>query len=69
MPERCSVLECVRLLATQGEEHLRHFLLDREEQLSRTILLFADDTQVRDAGRVILKDGDVLTLLSPISGG
>ena len=69
VPSSCSVLECLRLLTNRPDDRLRHFLLDDSGQLQRTILLFAGDQQVQDAERTMLRDGDVLTVLSPISGG
>jgi molybdopterin converting factor small subunit len=69
LPDDCSVLECIRQLAERTDDRLRHFLLDSQGQVNRTILLFAGEEQVRDAERVKLYDGDVLTVLSPIAGG
>jgi molybdate/tungstate transport system ATP-binding protein len=65
----CSVLECLKRLPKRADDALTHFLLDANQQLSRTILVFLGDEQVQDAERTLLKDGDVVTVLSPIAGG
>lgn len=67
--EPCSVRECLHRLTSRPDDRLRRFLFDEAGQVSRTILLFAGQEQVRDADQVTLRDGDVLTVLSPIAGG
>jgi hypothetical protein len=45
------------------------FLFDAERRLHASILLFVGDAQVRWDQSFELSDRDVLTILSPISGG
>jgi molybdopterin converting factor small subunit len=44
-------------------------LLDGQGGLQRTNLFFVGDTQVQPSDGAALKDGDEVTLLSPIAGG
>lgn len=53
---------------TRGND-LRSLLFDGDGKLQRSILLFIGDHQVRGEAGVDLKDRDVITILSPISGG
>src|SRR5262249_14626967 len=54
---------------SEGRDPLRRLLLDAAGELHPAILLFHGDEQVR-AGQVLhLRDGDVLTVLSPMAGG
>jgi molybdopterin converting factor small subunit len=58
----------VRLAARHGSA-LRRLLLTPDGRLSPVILAFVGDAQIRADERLALKDGDVITLLSPIAGG
>lgn len=69
LPPSCSVQELVRQLAARHGPDLQHLLLTAEGHLQPTILLFLNDQQVQQPDRTALKDGDQLTLLSPIAGG
>jgi molybdopterin converting factor small subunit len=58
------------LLATLAERHgqpLRGMLLDAKGGVQPTILLFIGDEQVEATAE--LRDGDAVTLLTPIAGG
>lgn len=67
LPDDCSLQELARTVAeTHGAEAARA-LLDNGV-LHRSILVFVDDEQVRDA-QTKLNDGQRVTFLSPISGG
>lgn len=59
------------LLVRLAERHppLRPLLLNGAGEPSRSVLVFIDDEQVRVAEPRALKDGDVVTIVSPISGG
>jgi molybdopterin converting factor small subunit len=65
----CSVRELACRLAERHGEHLRRLLLDTGGQLQPTNLFFLGDVQVQPSDAVTLKDGDVVTVLSPIAGG
>jgi molybdopterin converting factor small subunit len=63
---RCTVAELAGLLA---ERHvaLRSSLLDAAGQVQPTLLIFVGDEQA-EPGR-LLRDGDEVTLMTPIAGG
>jgi molybdopterin converting factor small subunit len=61
--------ELLRRLAEAHGERLRGLLLDAAGRPQPTILLFHGDEQVRPDQALRLRDGDVLTLLSPMAGG
>jgi molybdopterin converting factor small subunit len=65
----CTVSELARRLAAQHGEPFRRLVLDEKGGLQATNLFFIGDTQVQPSEAVALKDGDVVTLLSPIAGG
>jgi molybdopterin converting factor small subunit len=65
----CSVQDLVIRLAENHGEPLRSFLLDTGGSLRNSILLIIDETQVHWQTPVQLKDGDVVTFLSPLAGG
>jgi molybdopterin converting factor small subunit len=64
----CGADELVTQLA-RGREPLRRLLLDADGRLHPTILLFVNDEQVPAWERTLLRDGDVVTVLSPVAGG
>ena len=64
-----SVLELARHLADKHGDGLRRLLLNPEGRLQPTNLFFVGDAQVQPSDCVALKDGDVVTVLSPIAGG
>jgi len=64
-----SALAFVAHLAERHGEPLRQFLLGPEGQLRPSVLVFVGDEQVVAGQSVPLRDGDVLTLLTPIAGG
>ena len=70
LPESTTVQDLVVKIATREGEPLSSFLLDATGQLGGSILLFLNDEQVLWAGPgAALKDGDVLTIATPIAGG
>jgi molybdopterin converting factor small subunit len=65
----CTASELAARLAARHGEALRRMLLAADGRLSPVILAFAGNAQVGPDERLALKDGDVITLLSPIAGG
>jgi molybdopterin converting factor small subunit len=65
----CSVQDLVTRLAENHGEPLRSFLLDTEGSLRTSILIVVGDTQVHWETPVQLKEGDVVSFLSPLAGG
>jgi sulfur-carrier protein len=65
----CTVQDLLCRVADQHGETLGNLLFDNDRRLHSSILLFVGDSQVRSDQPRELKDGDVLTILSPISGG
>ena len=57
------------LLADRHGAPLRNLLLGEDGSPQPTILVFVGDEQVVPSDRSLLKDGDVVTLLSPMAGG
>jgi molybdopterin converting factor small subunit len=68
LPPAATVADLVALLAQRHDGTLRKLLLDADGRLHSTILTFVGDAQA-DPHRTVLRDGDVVTLLSPIAGG
>lgn len=69
VPSPCSAEELVVRLAGDRGGSLGRILLDGGGRLQPTILLFVGDSQVSRAAPAKLRDGDVVTVLSPMSGG
>jgi molybdopterin converting factor small subunit len=65
----CSVRDFVVHLAQARGQPLRNLLLGAGGEVQPTILIFVGDEQVPPGQVVPLRDGDVVTLLSPIAGG
>ena len=65
----CSVQELVSRVAELHGEPLKRLILDAGGKLHPSILLFVGDDQVRSDSQVTLHESDVVTLLSPVSGG
>jgi molybdopterin converting factor small subunit len=65
----CSVQDLVTRLAENHGEPLRSFLLDTGGSLCTSILIVVGDTQVHWETPVQLKEGDVISFLSPLAGG
>jgi molybdopterin converting factor small subunit len=64
-----SVLDLVRLLAERHGDGLRRLLFAADGSIQPTNLIFIGDMQVRRPADAQLKDGDSVTVLSPIAGG
>lgn len=67
--ESCSVRELLIRLGQRHGEALRTMILTPEGRPHPSILLFVGDEQVRSDSEAMLRDGDVVAMLSPISGG
>lgn len=65
----CTVRELLAILAQRRGEALRRMLLDSAGQAQPTILIFLGDRQVWPDELLQPRDGEVLTILSPIAGG
>ncbi len=65
----CTASEMAARLAARHGDALRRLLLSADGRLSPVILAFVGESQVSHDQRLALKDGDVITLLSPIAGG
>ena len=64
----CTLADLVRRVAA-ARAPLAPLLLDSAGDPRRSILLFVGDDQARCDTPVELRDGDSVTLLSPVSGG
>ena len=58
----------LHLLAERHGEELRRLLLTADGKPQATLLVFVGDDQA-DVAQTTLRDGDEVTLLSPIAGG
>ena len=67
--ESSCVQDVVRRIAQDHGDPLSSLLLGSDDQLHPSILLFVRDEQVRWETPVPLSENDVVTILSPISGG
>jgi len=65
----CTVQDVLERVVDRHGEAIGQLLFDRQRRLHPSILLFVGDSQVRAHEPRELNDGDVLTILSPISGG
>jgi molybdopterin converting factor small subunit len=63
----CSASELVARLARERPA-LRALLLDADERLQPSVLLFVGDEQV-GTDAAALRDGDAVTVLAPMAGG
>ena len=64
-----TVQALVRQIASREAEPLQNFLLGDNGALGGSILLFLNDEQILWPTPVELKDGDTLTIATPIAGG
>ncbi len=69
LPDPCPVRDLLLAIADRHGTSLRSLLLDADGSLQPTILVFVNDGQLSANDGPALKDGDVVTLLSPIAGG
>ncbi len=69
LSDASSLVELLRNLAERHGTALRNLLFDPSGGLQPTILVFVGDEQVSGNDAVALKDGDTVTILSPMAGG
>ena len=65
----CTASELAARLAAGHGDALRRLLLGSDGRPHPAVLVFVGDTQAAAGEPVPLKDGDVVTLLSPVAGG
>lgn len=61
--------ESIRQAARQGNDALHKLLIREDGSVQPTLLLFVDDECISHDVSVPLRDGQTLTIMSPISGG
>ena len=67
LADGATVQSLIESLAGAADEGLKRSLVTSDGRVQPTLLVFVRDEQVRAGDS--LHDGDVVTLLSPISGG
>jgi molybdopterin converting factor small subunit len=65
----CTLHELIARLVGRHGGAFRQLLMDDSGGMQATILFFVGDEQVGPADGRALRDGDVVTVLSPIAGG
>lgn len=65
----CQVSDLIARLVQRHGESFQRLLLDPNGRLQPSILLFVGDEQLWQEDQRELRDGDVITFLSPIGGG
>lgn len=68
-PPNATLPDLLRLAANHRGDALRSMLLSEAGEIQPWLLVFAGDRQIGRDEQVTLRDGDVLTLMAPISGG
>lgn len=69
VPDETTAQEVVRQIAKVHGEGFSHLILTDDNQLHPSILLFVGDDQIAWETPTPLRDRDVVTILSPVSGG
>lgn len=69
LPADSTLQDSVRRAAEKHGAELRRILFTQDDSLHPSVLLFLRDEQIRWDTPVTLRAGDVVTILSPISGG
>jgi MoaD family protein len=71
LPPGSTLAELLAQLAARHAEAAPHLLTTEGKQIRPSLLLVVNDRAVAidDAATVLLRDGDVVTLLPPIAGG
>ncbi len=65
----CSVQELAIQIAEKHGEPLRSFILGPTGSLSNSILVLVGDNQIHWDEPIPVKEGDVISFMSPIAGG
>jgi molybdopterin converting factor small subunit len=68
-PSPCGIADVVRLAAERRGEVLWKMLLDDAGRVQPSLLVFIGDRQIGRDESVSLREGDVVTIMAPISGG
>lgn len=69
LPDASGLPDLLRHLKTLHTEVFSRMVVDQEDRLMPSVLICVGDQQVRPDDDVSLSNGDVVTLLSAISGG
>lgn len=69
VPDDCTLEELFRLVSVRHGDDVRRLLFDAQGRFQESILLFIGDQQVHWQPSLELSEGQVVTLVSPISGG
>ncbi|MEX0715247.1 MAG: MoaD/ThiS family protein [Planctomycetaceae bacterium] len=69
LPAEAAVLDLLRNAADAHGDDLRRILFDGAGRVHPSLLVFVGDAQIRTGDAPALQPGDVVTVLSPISGG
>jgi MoaD family protein len=69
VPGGCPLPALLSRLAERHGDSFQRLLLDGNGGVHDSILLFVGEEQVRNGTPVVLKEGDVITVLSPMAGG
>ena len=67
--DSCSIRDLLTQVAAARGEALKNILFDDNGELHPSILLFVGNEQIRWDTPIKLKNRDVVSVLSPISGG
>ena len=67
--DACSAADCIRQIADAHGEQLRPVLLTATGEIQLSLLVFLNDVQIARHTDNLLTHGDILTLMTPISGG
>ena len=63
------VSDCIREVADAHGEQLKAILVKPNGEIQPTLLVFLNDAHIVRNDENALSDGDILTLMTPISGG
>ncbi|MCH2212013.1 MAG: MoaD/ThiS family protein [Fuerstiella sp.] len=67
--DTCCVADCIRQVADAHGEQLRTVLLTAAGEVQPSLLVFLNDVQIIRHADSLLNQSDILTLMTPISGG
>lgn len=69
VPSPCGITDVIRLAAERRGEALRKLMLDEQGRVQPSLLVFVHDRQLGRDEVIALQEGDVVTIMAPISGG
>jgi molybdopterin converting factor small subunit len=69
MERPCLAADLLLRLAGQRGDTFRRLVVDEQGRLQPTLLVFVGEEQIGPNGGRLLRDGDVITVLSPMAGG